>query len=531
MMTNFVKTWGNMLTSVDIGGLYSKAFTNSSRYDTMIKYFLQKEIFKFNMEPGPSQLCAISLGGVSIWLYVVCVLLLLGSAYFSASEMAFTTVNQIRLKSLADNKVRGARKAIYITEHYDKTLSTILVGNNLVNIALTTIAAFIFSTLIANPSLANVLNTIVMTILVLIFGEILPKTLAKVDPMKFALGTSGMMFIIMKTLTPITAVFLKMQKLATKTTKGANTETSPTVTENELESIIDTMEEEGVIDKNNAEIIQGVLEIQQRTAYDIMTPRVDVIAINYADSVKNIQDKFIETMYSRLPVYDETIDKIIGVLNQKDFFKAMLSGEKIYIKKIMTEALYINENMRVDDIIRTMQKSKKHMAIVLDEHGGTSGIVCMEDAIEEMVGEIYDEHDGTDDEKDFCDMTNENEYVIDPEMDLKDLFETLEIEHLPKTEYTSVGGFLFELTEELPVEGRVINYKTIDERVIDGVYESILVEIHFILSKVEDNRIKEITVKVVDCDKVDEEKELEEKEEKANSKGKSSKKSHKKSKK
>lgn len=482
------------------------------------------------MEPGPSQLCAISLGGVSIWLYVVCVFLLLGSAYFSASEMAFTTVNQIRLKSLADNKVRGARKAIYITEHYDRTLSTILVGNNLVNIALTTIAAFIFSTLISNPSIANILNTAVMTVLVLIFGEILPKTLAKVNPVKFALATSGMMFFIMKLLYPITAIFLGMQKFATKTTKGEGSE-SPTVTEDELESIIDTMEEEGVIDKNNAEIIQGVLEIQQRTAYDIMTPRVDVVAINYADSVKNIQDKFIETMYSRLPVYDETIDKIIGVLNQKDFFKAMLSGEKIYIKKIMTEAVYINENMRVDDIIRAMQKSKKHMAIVLDEHGGTSGIVCMEDAIEEMVGEIYDEHDGSDDERDFCDMTSDNEYVIDPDMDLKDLFDKLEIEHLPKTDYTSVGGFLFELTEELPVEGKVINYKTIDERVVDGMYESILVEIHFTLSKVEDNRIKEIKVEVIDCDKLDEEAEKEALEELARAKGKGSKKSSKKSKK
>jgi len=455
------------------------------------------------MEPVPSmQLCAIQLGGVNIWLYIVCIFLLLCSAFFSASETAFTTVNQIRLKSFADSKVKGARKAIYITEHYDKTLSTILIGNNLVNIAVTTICAYIFSTLISDPSLANVLNTVVMTIIVLIFGEILPKTMAKADPMKFALTFSGLLFVLMKVLTPISAVFLKMQGLATKKNKSAETH-APSVTEDELESIIDTMEEEGVIDKDNAEIIQGVLEIQSRTAYDIMTPRVDVSAIKYTDSVKTIQDKFIDTMYSRLPVYDETIDKIIGVLNQKDFFKAMLSGQKIYIKKIMSEPLFINENMKVDDIIRTMQSSKKHMAIVLDEHGGTSGIVCMEDAIEEMVGEIYDEHDGTEDQKEFCDKKNENEYVVDPDMDLKDLFEMLEIEHLPETDYTSVGGFLFELTEELPVEGKVVVFKTVDERVIDGIYESILVEVHFTLSKVEDNRIKEIVVNVIDCDKQD----------------------------
>lgn len=450
------------------------------------------------MEPVPTgQLCAITIGGVNIWLYIFAILLLGCSAYFSASELAFTTVNQIRLKNLADNKVRGARKAIYIVEHYNKTLSTILIGNNLVNIGTTTICAYIFSTLIKSPTLANVLNTVIMTLIILTFGEILPKTIAKTDPQKFALRTSGIMYILLKVLTPISWIFIKMQSVATKKSKN-QIDDEPTVTEGELESIIDTMEEEGVIDHDNADIMQGVLDLQSRTAYDIMTPRVDVSAINYTDSVKNIQDVFMQTMYSRLPVYDETIDKIIGVLNQKDFFKAMLSGEKIYIKKIMSEPLFINENMKVDDVIRKMQASKKHMAVVLDEHGGTSGIVCMEDAIEEMVGEIYDEHD--DDVKELVDKKNDNEYIVDPDMELKDLFEMLEIEHLPETTYTSVGGFLFDLSEELPVQGKVIKYSTIDERVVDGLYVSVPVEIHFTLTKVEDNRIKEIFVKVVDVD-------------------------------
>lgn len=450
------------------------------------------------MEPVPTgQLCAITIGGVNIWLYIFALLLLGCSAYFSASELAFTTVNQIRLKNLADNKVRGARKAIYIVEHYNKTLSTILIGNNLVNIGTTTICAYIFSTLIKSPTLANVLNTVIMTLIILTFGEILPKTIAKADPQKFALRTSGIMYILLKVLTPISWIFIKMQSVATKKSKN-QIDDEPTVTEGELESIIDTMEEEGVIDHDNADIMQGVLDLQSRTAYDIMTPRVDVSAINYTDSVKNIQDVFMQTMYSRLPVYDETIDKIIGVLNQKDFFKAMLSGEKIYIKKIMSEPLFINENMKVDDVIRKMQASKKHMAVVLDEHGGTSGIVCMEDAIEEMVGEIYDEHD--DEVKELVDKKNDNEYVVDPDMELKDLFEMLEIEHLPETTYTSVGGFLFDLSEELPVQGKVIKYSTIDERVVDGLYVSVPVEIHFTLTKVEDNRIKEIFVKVVDVD-------------------------------
>lgn len=457
------------------------------------------------MEPVPTgQLCAITIGGVNIWLFIIAILLLGCSAYFSASELAFTTVNQIRLKNLADNKVRGARKAIYIVEHYNKTLSTILIGNNLVNIGTTTICAYIFSMLIRDPALANILNTIIMTLIILTFGEILPKTLAKADPQKFALRTSGIMYMLMKILTPISFLFIKMQSIATKKAKNP-IDDEPTVTEGELESIIDTMEEEGVIGHDNADMMQGVLDLQTHTAYDIMTPRVDVSAINYTESVKNIQDVFMDTMYSRLPVYDETIDKIIGVLNQKDFFKAMLSGEKIYIKKIMTEPLYINENMKVDEVIRKMQSNKKHMAIVLDEHGGTSGIVCMEDAIEEMVGEIYDEHD--DEVKELIDKKNDTEYIVDPDMDVKDLFEMLEIEHLPETSYSSVGGFLFDLSEELPVQGKVIVYKTIDERIVDGVYVSVNVELHFTLTKVEDNRIKEILVKVVDVDTPLEQKE------------------------
>jgi len=462
------------------------------------------------------QLCAINLGGVNIWLYVLAVILIACSAYFSASETAFTTVNYIRLRGLADENVKGARKAIYIVDHPDKTLSTILIGNNIVNIGVTTICAYVFSTLFTNPALANVLNTVIMTIIILTFGEIIPKTTAKADATKFALKTAPYMYVIMKILTPISFVFLKLQNIATKKVKTNNEGNEPTVTEGELESIIDTMEEEGVIDADNAEIIQGALELSQTTAYDIMTPRVDVIAINYTDSVSNIQDVFMSTMLSRLPVYDETIDKVIGVLNQKDFFKAMLSGEKIFIKKIMTEPLFITENMKVDDIIRTMQTNKKHMAIVLDEHGGTSGIVSMEDAIEEMVGEIYDEHDT--DAKEYVDKQNDSEYIVDPDMDLEELFEMLEVEHLPESDYTSVGGFLFGMSDNLPKEGDVVHYKTIDERIVDGEYVSVPVDILFTLSKVEDNRIKEIYVKVLDVNETDEVKEDTEQESKTEDK-------------
>ncbi len=450
------------------------------------------------MEPGPvGLLCAINLGGVDVWIYILTIVLLGCSAFFSACEMAFTTINQIRLKSLADDNVRGARKAMRVIENYDKTLSTILIGNNLVNIGLTTICAYIFTTLISNPTLSSAINTVVMTIIILTFGEILPKTCVKVDPQKFALRFAGIMSVLIKLLTPISFLFLKLQKVATKKVKTV-TSSSPTITEVELESLINTMEIEGVINRDRANIMQNVLELPSLTAFDIMTPRVDVSAINYADSVTNIRDMFMDTMYSRLPVYDENIDKIIGVLNQKDFFKAMLSGEKVYIKKIMSEPLYINGNMKVDDIIKKMQINKKHLAVVLDEHGGTSGIVCMEDALEVMVGQISDEHDN---DKALIDKQSDNEYVVNPDMPLHEFFDLLEIERLPETEYKSVGGFVFGLTQELPQTDKVIVFKTVDERLSNGVYISVPVEIHFTLTDVEDNRIKQMHVKVVDINK------------------------------
>ncbi len=421
------------------------------------------------------------------------IVLLMLSAFFSSSETAFSTANLIRMRNYADEKVKGARKALWIMEHYDKTLATILVGNNFVNIASTTLCAIIFGKFILNPTLANVLNTVIMTIVVLIFGEICPKSLAKAGADKLALKFAGVMFFLVKVLTPITYPFYALQKAMLKRVKADD---NPTVTEDELESIIDTMEEEGVLDAEDADLIQGVMDLDTQTVYDIMTPRIDVVAIEVKAEIDELKNKFLESGFSRIPVYNEDKDHMIGIVHQKDFFKSMLSNKKFTIKSLMTEPIYVAENMKANDLIRKMQQDKKHMAVVIDEHGGTSGIVTFEDAVEEMLGDIYDEHD---DEVvvSYITKVEENVFEVNPDINLEELFETLEIEHMPETEYTTLGGYLYELAENLPEQNQVLEVVTVDEQMDDkGEYVTKTIKLSFTISEIEDRSIKKVKLNV-----------------------------------
>lgn len=441
---------------------------------------------------GPSGLLLANT--VNPILFFVVVILLIFSAFFSSCETAYSTSSMIRIRNLADENKKGARRALMIIEHYDRSLSTILVGNNLVNIACTTICAYIFSQLIVNPTLANILNTIIMTVIVLIFGEILPKSMAKIKPEKLALQFAGIFHIISIILYPITIVFVGIQRAFVKKRKTG--EADPTVTEDELETIIDTMEEEGVINSEDATLIQGVLDLGEKTSYDIMTPRVDVSAVSIDDTIEDVKKVFEETNFSRLPVYEEDIDHIVGFVSQKDFYPAYIKDKNFDLKSIITKILFISENIKVDDIIRSMQKAKKHMAVVSDEYGGTSGIVCMEDALEEMVGEIYDEHDDEDDEDVFA-KVEDNTYIVDADYELEKMFDVLKISKMPDTEYNTVGGFVYELSGCIAQEGKEYTYTTIEEKPDkNGNYVERAIKIIFTYIEVEDNRAKKIKVTV-----------------------------------
>lgn len=421
------------------------------------------------------------------------VLLIICSAFFSASETAYSSSNSLRLKTLAEEKAKGARKAIYITENFEKTLSCILTFNNLVNIASTTIAGYLFAKFVVNPTLANLSNTVILTIIILIFGEILPKARAKRNPEVTALKYSGIIYFMLK-YSFIYYPFYWLQKASVKKHKVSNE--TPTVTEDELESIIDTMEEEGVIDHSNREIIQGALNLSDLSAYDVMTHRKQAIFIDCESTIDEIKRIFVEYQYSRIPVYKENRDNIIGILNQKDLFSALLTNKKLSIEKLMTKPHFVSEQMKLDDLIRELQREKKHLAIVVDEQGGTSGLVTMEDCIESIFGEIYDEHDEEENTEKIKQL-EDGSYIIDADTEVDELFEILQIEHKPDTNYPTVGGFIFEIAEDLCAINDEIRFNTIDEQIDDhGNFINKQITMIFTILKINNRKIQQVKLNI-----------------------------------
>ncbi len=444
-------------------------------------------------------LLAAQFTSVHAVLIAAIFVLLLCSSFFSASETAFSFMNVIRIRSMAENKVKGARKALYISEHSDRVLTTILVGNNIVNILSTTICAYLLSQFIDNATLLNVMNTVVMTIIILITGEILPKSIAKAQPEKFAVKIAGVMYFLMKVLFPIVICFYGLQKLFTKK-KTLENESNITVTEDELESIIDTMQEEGVLEDGESDIIQGAIKIKEVTAHDIMTHRVDVVFLDVKTSLEEVEKKFVENQYSRMPVYSESTDNVVGVLNIKDYFTAKIKGKQFQLKDLMHKPLFTAENTNVDTLIQEMQKAKKHLAVVLDENGGVSGIVTMEDCTETVFGEIYDETD-QDEKEPVFEKIGENEYVIDPDISIEDLFEKLEVENLPENPYQTLNSFLFGLSEDVPENGTVYEHFTIDEIIDDeGNLTEHKINMVFTVTKLVDHKIEMVNLKIVYLD-------------------------------
>ena len=386
----------------------------------------------------------LSISDVSIYTYILIVVLLAVSSFFSMSETVFSSVNVIRLKTFIENSKKGSKKALWITEHFDLTLSTILVGNNLANIALATVSVGVFSKVfVDNPTLVNVANTVVMTTLILIFGEIIPKSFGKNNAESVALLISGLLYWIIRIMKPFTWIFLKIKEWIIKENAKPIS-----VTGDELETIIDTMEEEGSIDEDEAEMLQSVLDLSEKKIYEIMTPRVDMISVEVHDSIEEIKKIFFKHLLSRLPVFEDNRDNIIGVLYERDFFTKLIKGEEIDIRKLIKKPFFVSTSMRVDTLIETLQRESFHLAIVSDEFGGTSGIVTMEDALEELVGEIYDEHDEVEDE--YIQQLKEFKYGIKAEIDLEDLFDELELGHPPKSHYSSLSGWLYDMIEEIP---------------------------------------------------------------------------------
>ncbi|HEY8365414.1 MAG TPA: hemolysin family protein [Haloplasmataceae bacterium] len=431
--------------------------------------------------------------------YILFGILLVFSAFFSASETAFSSVNIIRLKNATDEGKKGAKRALYIAENYDKTLSAILIGNNIVNIGMASLATVIAISLV-NDAQGPLVATLISTIIILLFGEILPKSFAKENALTICLKFSWILLLFMKIFSPFVFLVTKLKKGLGKVLEKDKENNLPSVTEDELEVIIDTMEEEGVLEQEEKEMIRSVLDLSDTNVYDIMTPRVDMVGVYLDDDIDYIKDCFMKEKFSRMPVYKETKDNVVGILYERDFYEAILTTEdhsKINIEDLMREPIYVPKSMHVNDLMELLQRNKQHMAIVSDEYGGTSGLVTMEDCLEELVGEIYDEHD--EEEYDIKKIDDYN-YDINPSIPLEDLFEELGLDNAPDTHYNSVGGWIYEMLEEIPSIGDQYVYKTLvkvdnDVKTIedDKYYEYTLT---FTVRELSNRRMKKIHLEI-----------------------------------
>ncbi len=400
--------------------------------------------------------------------YLSIALLLALSAFFSATEIAFASVNQVRLKSMQKQKKSLAVSlALKISENYDETLGAILVGNNLANTASSSIA-----TLIVIGALGENyawVATAVMTLLVLTFGEIIPKVVAKQNPELFAKTVSVPVYGLSVVLKPITMIILLVIKLTSKLWKGSIAD-ADAVSEDDFENIIDIVEDEGVLDEEQCDLLQNALDFDDVLAYEIITPRVDMDAIDIRDPYEKNIEKLLETTYSRIPVFEDTPDNIIGILHMNRFYKSYVEDRKVGIRGLLLPVTFVHKTMPLPDVLEKMKEKKTHMVVVLDEYGGTMGILTMEDVLEQLVGEIWDETD--DIEREFI-CVDDTHFEAVGDMRIDDFFDEFDIDvdgEEYDTDNTTVGGWVVSMLDGEAHEGDSFKFENLKITVgeVDG---------------------------------------------------------------
>ena len=415
------------------------------------------------------------------WAYVVIFIMICLSAYFSASEIAFNTSNKMRLRRCADCGSKTAKIAYNITEKFTVALSAILIGNNLANIAVSTCTTLIVINLFKdNVALASTIATLLVTVVILIFGEIIPKIISKqhADTVVrwVAIPTRVLTFILSPIVFVVMMILSVLRKIWGKDCKCDE----PTVTEEELISIIDTVEEEGVIDEEQGELLQSMLDFGDVTIEKIMTPRIDVVAIDIDDDADNIAAIISDsTQFSRIPVYEDSIDNIIGILSLTKYYKNSLNDEQSDIRSLLLKPCKLHKTMKLPNALAKLRASKMHLAIVIDEFGGTLGVVTMEDILEELVGDIWDDTDTIVNE---CISTGENTYEVVGEMSIDDFFEEVDITKPADftCEYSTMGGWAIEMLDADPHVGDTFRY--------DNIF--------VIVAEMDDERVTKLTVLV-----------------------------------
>ncbi len=378
-------------------------------------------------------------------LWAALVILVGFSAFFSASETAFSSLNQIRLKSRAEDGDSSAARVLAMAEKYDKLLSTILIGNNIVNIAAASIGTILFTQMLGAERGATV-STIVLTIIVLIFGEVTPKSLAKEMPEKVATAVSPFLVLLMTLMTPLTWLFTQWKKLLGHFVHSGEADT---ITEGELMTMVSEAENDGELTDRESELIRSAIEFDDVEVEEILTPRVDVVAVEDDIPLEELAQTFAESGYSRLPVYHGTIDNIIGVVHEKDFYIARLK-KATKIDDLVVPTLYTTGSTQISQLLRTLREQHHHLAVVVDEYGGTEGIITLEDILEELVGEIWDEHDEV--TEDFR-KQSDGSWLVSGSASVDDLYEELDLPEEEDIDSNTVNGLVQEKTCHLPKVG------------------------------------------------------------------------------
>lgn len=373
------------------------------------------------------------------------------SGYFSATETAFSTFNRAKIKTLAERGNKKASKVLKIAENYDKLISTVLIGNNIVNITLASLGTIVFVNLMGD--VGATVSTAVITVVVLIFGEISPKSIAKDCPEKFAMFSSSLISVLIKVFTPLNFLFSQWKKLLAKMFK---IQSDSKMSQEELLTLVEEVSQDGSIDSGEGDLLRNAIEFTELRAEDILTHRVDLVGVSVEATKEEIAALFTETKYSRLLVYKDNMDSIVGVIHQKDLYEGTGLTVKP-LKEIIAPAIYIHQFEKINDILKTLQREKSHVAVVVDEYGGTLGIVTMEDILEELVGDIWDEHDEV--EEEFRQLS-ENTYRVDCDVTMDDFCAFFDI----RAEYESVSlsGWIMEQLERVPEKGDKLTIDNLD---------------------------------------------------------------------
>lgn len=405
------------------------------------------------------------------------ILLVLASAMFSSIETAYSSSNRIRLKNYASDNNKKAQQVLEVLDNFDEFLSTVLVGNNIVNITATTIATVLFTGFLG-PTKGPTISTVVITLVILTFGEISPKSIAKRMPENLAMSTVGVVRFLILVLKPLTIFFKGVKALLNKIIKIKESDSDIT---DELITMVEEAENEGDLDSHESDLISAAIEFNELEVRDILTPRVDLVAAEVTMNLDEIEEVFRLNSFSRLPIYENSLDNIIGILHEKDFYR-LYHTKKGSIKNILQPTVYTSLHVKISSLLRQLQSSKTHLSVVLDEYGGTAGIITLEDIIEELVGDIWDEHDTV---KEFYTFVAEDVYLVSCDVELEDMFERFNVDYDDEEhDYVTVSGWVISQFDKIPKIGETFTYENLevlvtnaDERKVHEIKVNVLPKI------------------------------------------------------